>query len=417
MSLQKTVLSVVAGCCICFPVMAQEHPDATKLVEDTADNVAVAQEYVQQGMTYYTDYVNLVNFDYQGALLGTVFVLGAAYANSYLASDDIASAGNAADQVSDATQNTQESADAAGVSSGLNEETETAQVETIAVKQLKVGEVGGSGVLNSILPIDSLPPIVPEDIAPLLEEEQPDPVQVKEKIAENVLIDKSNPERLYVTQDLQNRLVAAGVMRALDNAKRSFELSAKAQQEIDEDRQKVESSASFTGILSATAAATVHSYQKLNEIKGLYAQLMELEALNSLRGSELTDEEREKRAKDAAGEGAVATASMTQVQATGNQAQAAESKLSYDSYYACGKSYLKNQFENLLNSKTLNLTTKQKEDGRVKHQEKMTAIEERYQAFKTCEAGGGDSKACFAPVLRALNSQGGLGLYTECKGK
>lgn len=287
MSWKNKILSVIVGGCLTTSVSAQEHPDFIKLVEDTADYIQVAQEYVQQAMTMMTDAINTIHFDFSSP---TTF--GSASELTDAASKAVKN--SVSENVNAAVDGSQESAE---LQNGT-EEGQEAEFEEIAIKKVEVTDSDQTDILASILSTSSLPPIVPEEIVPLLEEEQPDPVVIKDKIAEIVLIDKSNPDTLYVTQDLQNRLVGAGVMRALDNAKRSFELSDKAAKEIEKDRKKVEESTTFTGILWATASTTVHSYQKLNEIKGLYAQMMELDALGSLLGAELTPEEREKRAEE-----------------------------------------------------------------------------------------------------------------------
>lgn len=368
MKLCKIILSVVTGSCIVLSAVAQEHPDVVKLVEDTSDNVAVSEENMYQNATYSVEKINMDNFNYDESI---------------------------SSQMSDITQNTQdqttvltEQDNLASVAVVENDTEKT--VESIAVKQLKGSNTNSADILNSILPIDSLPPIVPEDIALLLEEEQPDPAQVKKKIAEVVLIDKSKPEQLYATQDLQNRLVAAGVMRALDNAKRSFELSAKAQQEIDEDRQKVEAATTFTGVLSATASTTVHSYQKLNEIKGLYAQMMELDALGSLRGAELTAEEREKRAQEATGKKDTAAGAITRAQETKTVEIASleekADKYDRDVFYACLKSTAERKAEVVSNYPGIKEITKKQMVAKI--QNALAQAETKYQEYKTCQAQG-----------------------------
>lgn len=426
MSFQKGILLIAAGSCAIFSVAAQEHPDAMKLVEDTSDNVAVAQEYVQQGMTYYTDFINLKNFDYKTFILAVGLPMAQAYGSVYFGSeiaavtDKVGQASDAAQsaqdkvgqatatvqdkagQASDAAQSAQDKASAAGATG--DESAAVEGVEPITIKQLDGGDTSGADVLTSILPTASLPPIVPDEIASLLEEEQPDPAKVKEKIAEIVLIDKSTPKQLHTTQDLQNRLVAAGVMRALDNAKRSFELSAKAQEEIDADRQKVQDATTFTGVLSATALASVHSFQKLNEIKGLYAQMMELDALGSLRGAELTDEEREKRAEEATKKESVAVSSSDQIQETAALTKKARSSFDQDALYECLKSTMERRAERISNHPSMKEKTKK---GQLEGIQRVLArAEEQYQEYKTCKAKAERSYCDFGTGVFGVHTTG-----------
>lgn len=458
MKLKQMILSVVAGGCLTTSVSAQEHPDFPKLVEDTADYIQVAQEYIQQAMTMYVDAINMLNFDFKQVLLEAASIVGEVYFGS-----EMAAIGGMVGQATSAAQTAQNKAQAAAGSAmgeavamgqsaqskaeeklGISADsvatdaenagsmtggTENSnQVETITIKQLQGGDATGADVLTSILSTDSIPPIVPEEIVPMLEEKQPDPAKIKAKIAELVLIDKSKPDQLYVTQDLQNRLVAAGVMRALDNAKRSFELSAKAQKETEDDRKKIEDSTSFTGILGATAIATVHSYQKLNEIKGLYAQMMELDALGSLQGAELTAEERQKRAQESAPIGERKMANITVQYDYKN-----DREMMVDEIYAgCVEEYVLKKYDDIC--RQVACTEKQEDDiaeAKFNFRQQIEDAKERYftcamaaeqaktgqisrRGWRDNNISDTDDPKCVAELQRAMISAAGYSAYMHC---
>lgn len=403
MNWKNKILGVIVGGCFTTSVSAQEHPDFVKLVEDTADYVQVAQEYAQQSMTMTTENSNMNNFNFSSASE----TVGGVVKNN--ASEEV-------NEVANASQNA--------------EEKPKVEFEEIAIKQVAVADSEQADILTSILSTSSLPPIVPEEIIPLLEEEQPDPVTIKEKIAEIVLIDKSNPDMLYATQDLQNRLVGAGVMRALDNAKRSFELSDKAMKEVEDDRKKVEKSTTFTGILSATATTTVHSYQKLNEIKGLYAQMMELDALGSLLGAELTSEEREQRAEENTSE------SIGEREIRGNKVyydpKSKKTMSMSGEYVGCVADYVSQKYDSIC--RQMICSKEQKEDiaeAKFNMMAQVKAAQNRYvkcavaakqasgQGISSSElsdnqVSGTDDPRCIADLQQAMISAVGYSGYMSC---
>ncbi len=172
--------------------------------------------------------------------------------------------------------------------------------ECLAIRKVLNAELAyrqgilNKAVLRSTVPHDLLRPILPEEIADVLDEDYPLDIDIQDAINDVALINSETPETLRQTRDAQNILLRRAILGAIEVEEKptektaiadlSLELSGFAEEESKTDKQNVLSPKALPAIYMEMAFVMIHSKQKLNEIANLQAMMLELDAWIALQG-------------------------------------------------------------------------------------------------------------------------------------